>query len=106
VKYLAGAYRTANGDHDRAVHYYAAGYYEAAKHWRREHATHAEPVLASAESAKTEASCCKREAACQAKTPRENLRRRRDNGSPPAGKHPGQCKRCERALTPPPIGLH
>jgi soluble lytic murein transglycosylase-like protein len=52
VKYLAGAYRTANGDHDRAVHYYAAGYYEAAKHWRHEHATRAEPVLASAESAK------------------------------------------------------
>ena len=24
VKYLAGAYRAANGDHDRAVHYYAA----------------------------------------------------------------------------------
>ena len=31
VKYLAGAYRAANGDHDRAVHYYAAGYYEVAK---------------------------------------------------------------------------
>jgi soluble lytic murein transglycosylase-like protein len=34
VKYLAGAYRAANGDHDRAVHYYAAGYYEAAKRQR------------------------------------------------------------------------
>jgi soluble lytic murein transglycosylase-like protein len=31
VKYLAGAYRAAHGDHDRAVHYYAAGYYEVAK---------------------------------------------------------------------------
>ena len=31
VKYLAGAYRAANGDHARAVHYYAAGYYYAAK---------------------------------------------------------------------------
>jgi soluble lytic murein transglycosylase-like protein len=31
VKYLAGAYRVANGDHARAVHYYAAGYYYAAK---------------------------------------------------------------------------
>ena len=31
VKYLAGAYRAADGDHDRAIHYYAAGYYEAAK---------------------------------------------------------------------------
>ena len=31
VKYLAGAYRVANGNHGRAVHYYAAGYYYAAK---------------------------------------------------------------------------
>jgi soluble lytic murein transglycosylase-like protein len=31
VKYLAGAYRLAHGNADRAVHYYAAGYYYAAK---------------------------------------------------------------------------
>src|SRR5947209_17553112 len=31
VKYLAGAYRAANGDHGRAVRYYAGGYYYAAK---------------------------------------------------------------------------
>jgi soluble lytic murein transglycosylase-like protein len=31
VKYLAGAYRAANGNHDRAVSYYAGGYYYAAK---------------------------------------------------------------------------
>jgi soluble lytic murein transglycosylase-like protein len=31
VKYLAGAYRTAGGNADRAVAYYAAGYYYAAK---------------------------------------------------------------------------
>jgi soluble lytic murein transglycosylase-like protein len=31
VKYLAGAYRVANGNPSRAVHYYAAGYYYAAK---------------------------------------------------------------------------
>ena len=31
VKYLAGAYRVANGNSGRAVHYYAAGYYYAAK---------------------------------------------------------------------------
>ena len=31
VKYLAGAYRPANGNHGRAVHYYAAGYHYAAK---------------------------------------------------------------------------
>jgi soluble lytic murein transglycosylase-like protein len=31
VKYLAGAYRVAGGNHDRAVGYYASGYYYAAK---------------------------------------------------------------------------
>ena len=31
VKYLANAYRVAGGNPDRAVHYYAAGYYYAAK---------------------------------------------------------------------------
>ena len=35
IKYLAGAYRAANGDHSRAVHYYASGYYYAAKRQRR-----------------------------------------------------------------------
>jgi hypothetical protein len=50
VKYLAGAYRAANGDHDRAVHYYASGYYEVAKQQRLEHQRlkPAGPVLASA----------------------------------------------------------
>jgi Transglycosylase SLT domain len=37
IKYLAGAFRAANGNHDRAVHYYAAGYYFAEKHLRLEH---------------------------------------------------------------------
>ena len=31
VKYLAGAYRVAGGNANRAVHYYASGYYYAAK---------------------------------------------------------------------------
>ncbi len=34
VKYLAGAYRAANGDHRRAMRYYASGYYHAAKRQR------------------------------------------------------------------------
>jgi soluble lytic murein transglycosylase-like protein len=34
VKYLAGAYRVANGDHNRAMHYYASGYYAVAKRQR------------------------------------------------------------------------
>ena len=36
VKYLAGAYRAANGDHERTVRYYAGGYYYVAKRQRRE----------------------------------------------------------------------
>jgi soluble lytic murein transglycosylase-like protein len=48
VKYLAGAYRAANGDHNRAVAYYASGYYGAAKRQRLERIRHPEPVLASA----------------------------------------------------------
>jgi soluble lytic murein transglycosylase-like protein len=34
VKYLAGAYRAANGDANRAVSYYASGYYFAEKRQR------------------------------------------------------------------------
>jgi soluble lytic murein transglycosylase-like protein len=34
VKYLAGAYRAANSDSRRAMHYYASGYYHAAKRQR------------------------------------------------------------------------
>ena len=48
VRYLAGAYRAANGDHKRAMHYYASGYYAAAKRQRLERIRHSEPVLASA----------------------------------------------------------
>ena len=40
VKYLAGAYRAANGDSNRAVSYYASGYYYAAKRQRLAHGRH------------------------------------------------------------------
>ena len=53
VKYLAGAFRAANGDHNRAMHYYASGYYEAAKRQRLAHVRHPEPVLASAPAKET-----------------------------------------------------
>lgn len=36
VKYLAGAYHAANGDHARAIRYFAGGYYYAAKRQRQE----------------------------------------------------------------------
>jgi soluble lytic murein transglycosylase-like protein len=48
VKYLAGAYRAANGDHARAIHYYASGYYYAAKRQRLAHGRHPESAFASA----------------------------------------------------------
>jgi soluble lytic murein transglycosylase-like protein len=48
VKYLAGAYRAANGDHNRAMAYYASGYYQAAKRQRVERSRHPEPELVSA----------------------------------------------------------
>jgi soluble lytic murein transglycosylase-like protein len=36
IKYLAGAYRAADGDQTRAMRYFAAGYYDAAKRLRQE----------------------------------------------------------------------
>ena len=46
VKYLAGAYRAANGDHHRAMAYYASGYYGVAKRQRLAHGSHPEPAFA------------------------------------------------------------
>jgi soluble lytic murein transglycosylase-like protein len=43
VKYLAGAYRAANGDHARAIRYYAGGYYYAAKQQRLAMAQRSQP---------------------------------------------------------------
>ncbi|MGY3607851.1 MULTISPECIES: transglycosylase SLT domain-containing protein [unclassified Bradyrhizobium] len=52
IKYLAGAYRAAGGNHDRAVRYYAAGYYYAAKQQRLQHLKESKresrPTLAAA----------------------------------------------------------
>ena len=47
IKYLAGAWRAAGSDHARAMHYYASGYYYAAKRQRLERSVHSAPVLAS-----------------------------------------------------------
>jgi soluble lytic murein transglycosylase-like protein len=48
VKYLAGAYRAAHGNHDRTVAYYAGGYYYVAKRQRLQRARH-EAISANAE---------------------------------------------------------
>jgi soluble lytic murein transglycosylase-like protein len=53
VKYLAGAYRAANGDHARAMHYYASGYYQAAKRQRLAHTKHSAPADANAQQVPT-----------------------------------------------------
>jgi soluble lytic murein transglycosylase-like protein len=61
IKYLAGAYRAAGGDHGRAVRYYASGYYYAAKRYaakrqRPEKPLQIAPVLASGATPKIVAS--------------------------------------------------
>lgn len=45
VKYLAGAYRAAGGDHNRAVAYYAGGYYYVAKRQQLAHGRHPAPPM-------------------------------------------------------------
>ena len=45
VKYLAGAYRAAGGDQNRAVAYYAGGYYYVAKRQRLAHGSHPAPLV-------------------------------------------------------------
>ena len=47
VKYLAGAWRAANSDHARAMHYYASGYYYVAKRQRLERSGHPDAGLRS-----------------------------------------------------------
>jgi hypothetical protein len=48
VKYLAGAYRAASGDYDRAVRYFAGGYYYVAKQQRQDHLKQGKPDLNAA----------------------------------------------------------
>jgi Transglycosylase SLT domain len=48
VKYLAGAYRAAGGDYDKAVHYFAGGYYYVAKQQRVDHLKQGKPDLTAA----------------------------------------------------------
>jgi len=48
VKYLAGAYRAADGDYDRAIRYFAGGYYYVAKKHRLDHLKQGKPDLHAA----------------------------------------------------------
>jgi len=51
VRYLAGAYKVANGDHNRAVSYYARGYYYDAKRKGMLPALKAQPLVLEAKAA-------------------------------------------------------
>jgi soluble lytic murein transglycosylase-like protein len=51
AKYLAGAYHAAGGNADRTVHYYAAGYYFAAKSRGRQDKSNDNPLDAFASAA-------------------------------------------------------
>src|ERR1700759_5708263 len=48
VKYLAGAYRAADGDYDRAVCYFAGGYYYGGKPQRLDHLKQGKPNFSAA----------------------------------------------------------
>jgi soluble lytic murein transglycosylase-like protein len=66
IKYLAGAYRAAHGDHNRAVRYYAGGYYYVAKHQRHQLASAARQQPAVAKDLAKDAEQPKQDAAQQA----------------------------------------
>ena len=55
VKYLAGAFRAAEGDHARTIRYFASGYYYVAKRQRLERRNQPEPDAGSAPPKETEA---------------------------------------------------
>ena len=93
IKYLAGAWQAAHGDHDRAMRYYASGYYYAAKRQR---------------------SRARRGAALRSFGVPAAAVSRRAGGDQEARRRPGaagsrtasRCKRAKAALTLPAIGLH
>jgi len=77
IRYLAGAYRAAKGDLTRALHYFAAGYYQVAKQQRLEHVKEArnkvvspapQPLLTEAEAKAIEADAKQGDTTEQAET--------------------------------------
>jgi soluble lytic murein transglycosylase-like protein len=70
VKYLAGAYRAAGGDYDRAIRYFAGGFYYVAKQQRLDHLKQgkadfnaAPPKIVAVEGSPTEAAKSEEQAA-------------------------------------------
>jgi soluble lytic murein transglycosylase-like protein len=86
VKYLAGAYRAAGGNPDRAVHYYAAGYYYAAKRkgLTNKHAASPARAFASADAAEIPRSVAARSSALLKTSPhtlKARIEQARANGN-------------------------
>jgi soluble lytic murein transglycosylase-like protein len=77
VRYLAGAYRVAGGNHSRAVSYYASGYYYAAKRQRTTSNAYAQarPAAAPATTAMTTSDANAEPIALQREGRRNKLRR-------------------------------
>ena len=113
IKYLAGAWRAANGDHDRAMRYYAERLLLRGK-TAAAGAPSSRAVLASAppqEVAKPKRLRLSRSTSTegrsgQAEAGFEEARRRQGAGSEAAGSRTCRCKRAKAALTRPAIGLH
>jgi hypothetical protein len=97
VKYLAGAWRAAEGDHDRAVHLYASGYYEVAKRQRLERARHPEPVLASAPPQEPVQA---KEAAVEPKQTASESKEAAADTAAPAEAEPEQAEKSKEAIKP------
>jgi Transglycosylase SLT domain len=95
VKYLAGAYRAAESNHDRAVHLYASGYYEVAKRQRLARLKHPEEVVASAPPKEPDTA---KEAAAQ---PGEAIAVSREATATPA-EPPAATEKPEQATLEPP----
>ncbi len=90
VKYLAGAYHAANGDHDRAVRYFAGGYYYVAKQQRQQ----AIQQASFETSARAE------------RQPAADVRRRAASEARPARPQCAGAGSREHALTPAVTSLH
>ena len=98
VKYLAGAYRAANGDHARAIHYYAG------RLLRGRQAAAARTARAYGGIDSCRQSACRRQPARQPKP-----RLRKTPPTPSASRFPqrrARCKPATRRVDTPRIGLH
>jgi len=118
IRYLAGAYRAAKGDLTRAVHYFAAGYYQVAKQQRIEHVKEAkntvasappQPLLTEAEAKAAEADT-KQAGARHTDTQQADTEQADNSATPAAPQAPAaalqESDSGANALTQPAMGLH